>query len=511
MDSLVGSGWHVASTYSGPSSAKEILADVINRDIKDFGDAFLADLVAAASDSGVLSTGTRGHVLQVMKIRNVAAPKSNEDNHAAPRMLKMTLTDGHANCHAVELSKIEKIALTSAPGTKVRLRPGADLPFKNGFLQLHTGQLEVVGGRVEFLAEKWETARKLAQFTRAKNVAGAGGPPTWVPFGKKIKDSSVEKQFKELKAEKEDEDKEDTEFDSQRQDAVEEALKQGVGKKVFGGGNKEIKEGRGGRGGGGRGGFGRGDRDDNRGDRDSRGDRGERGEGGDFHRDHRGGGGGGRGGGDREDRGDRRGGRGGGRRGRDRDEDGDESGGYMAKPSGTVSLFDFVENKFPGAHDDTNNENSNSNRRGGGGDRGGDRGGERGGHRGGGDRGGGGERGRGDQSSRGRGGRGGFHENDGERGGRRNNEERGRGRGGGRGGGDRGGGDRGSGGGGGDDRRTDRDRRNNDGGGRQGRNSPNMTTNKCSENSTEFVDLGFSALSSLITLVFVSSCNILRN
>ena len=74
--------------------------------------------------------------LQVTKIRNVSAPKSNEGSQAAPRMLKITLSDGHTCCHAVEVAKLEKISLTTPPGTKVRLRPGQKIPVKSGFLQL---------------------------------------------------------------------------------------------------------------------------------------------------------------------------------------------------------------------------------------------------------------------------------------------------------------------------------------------------------------------------------------
>ena len=44
-------------------------------------------------------------VLMVTKIRNVAAPKVKEDSGAAPRMLKISLTDGIMTCHAVEVSE----------------------------------------------------------------------------------------------------------------------------------------------------------------------------------------------------------------------------------------------------------------------------------------------------------------------------------------------------------------------------------------------------------------------
>lgn len=66
-----------------------------------------------------------------------------------------------------------------------------------------------------------------------------GGPPPWIPFGKKIiKVSEHDKNFKAL-AEKEKSSKENTEFEAQRKDAIAEAAKQGS-KKIFGGGNKQV-------------------------------------------------------------------------------------------------------------------------------------------------------------------------------------------------------------------------------------------------------------------------------
>lgn len=69
--------------------------------------------------------------------------------------------------------------------------------------------------------------------------AEEGGPPPWIPFGKKIiKVSEQDKNFKAL-AEKEKSSKENAEFEAQRKDAIAEASKQGS-KKVFGGGNKQV-------------------------------------------------------------------------------------------------------------------------------------------------------------------------------------------------------------------------------------------------------------------------------
>ena len=74
MDSLAKSGWHVitgdAAAESGfPSegavTAKEVLADALNRDIKDYGEAFVQELVWADGPNGTIDTGDCGHVLQV--------------------------------------------------------------------------------------------------------------------------------------------------------------------------------------------------------------------------------------------------------------------------------------------------------------------------------------------------------------------------------------------------------------------------------------------------------------
>jgi len=78
----------------------------------------------------------------------------------------------------------------------------------------------------------------LALHTRVRS-AEEGGPPPWIPFGKKIiKVSEQDKNFKAL-VEKEKTGKENSEFETQRKDAIAEAAKQGC-KKVFGGGNKQV-------------------------------------------------------------------------------------------------------------------------------------------------------------------------------------------------------------------------------------------------------------------------------
>ena len=45
-------------------------------------------------------------VVQILKVRNISAPKDNEESQVAPQMLKCTLTDGHGSCVALELEKV---------------------------------------------------------------------------------------------------------------------------------------------------------------------------------------------------------------------------------------------------------------------------------------------------------------------------------------------------------------------------------------------------------------------
>ena len=173
-------------------------------------------------------------------------------------MLKVSLTDGKTTIHGVELTKLDGISINTPPGTKVKLADS--IPIANGFLRLEPGSLKILGGRVEALYEKWETIRKLAKFTRnfarnrvnETNSGSEGQPPVWIPFGKKVKNQQhqeADRNFKALPAAtpesanannvKENND----EFDSQRQDLIKEAAKAGA-QKVFGGGTKEIKEGK---------------------------------------------------------------------------------------------------------------------------------------------------------------------------------------------------------------------------------------------------------------------------
>lgn len=48
-------------------------------------------------------------VCQVQKIRNVSAPKANEESKNSPRLLKITFSDGSQVCQAIENTKLNAI------------------------------------------------------------------------------------------------------------------------------------------------------------------------------------------------------------------------------------------------------------------------------------------------------------------------------------------------------------------------------------------------------------------
>ncbi|XP_011342307.1 tudor domain-containing protein 3 isoform X2 [Ooceraea biroi] len=218
-------GYNVATDSGNIVDTQRIVKRLLDLDLKEI-----------SSGNGDINQGNI--VLQIQKIRNISAPKGNEESRAAPRMLKLSLTDGKNNLQALEIEHISALSLNTPPGTKILIKSGA-LPSSHGILLLVPSYVvQVLGGRVASLVEKWELNKKLALHSRVRS-AEEGGPPPWIPFGKKIiKVSEQDKNFKAL-MEKDKPSKENTEFETQRKDAIAEAAKQGS-KKVFGGGNKQL-------------------------------------------------------------------------------------------------------------------------------------------------------------------------------------------------------------------------------------------------------------------------------
>uniref|UniRef100_A0A5F9DMN6 Tudor domain-containing protein 3 n=1 Tax=Oryctolagus cuniculus TaxID=9986 RepID=A0A5F9DMN6_RABIT len=154
-------GWYlsdegIAACTSSPDkvNVNDIILIALNTDLRTIGKKFLPSDI----NGGKIEKLEGPCVLQIQKIRNVAAPKDNEESQAAPRMLRLQMTDGHISCTAVEFSYMSKISLNTPPGTKVKLSGVVDI--KNGFLLLDDSNTTVLGGEVEHLIEKWELQRK---------------------------------------------------------------------------------------------------------------------------------------------------------------------------------------------------------------------------------------------------------------------------------------------------------------------------------------------------------------
>ncbi|XP_035266852.1 tudor domain-containing protein 3 isoform X1 [Anguilla anguilla] len=171
-------GIEICRSTSEKASVNDIIRIALNSDLRPIGNKFLASDI----NSGRVEKVEGPCVLQVQKIRNVAAPKDHEESQAAPRMLRVQMTDGHTNCVGIEFKHLSKISLNTPPGTKVKLL--GTVLVKNGFLLLDDSKIHVLGGEVDHMVEKWELQRSLAKHSRT-NIGADGGPPPFLPFGQK--------------------------------------------------------------------------------------------------------------------------------------------------------------------------------------------------------------------------------------------------------------------------------------------------------------------------------------
>lgn len=197
--------------------------------------------------SSISARGTKAEsfdgniVVQVLKVRNISAPKANEESKTAPRLLKLTITDGQTQYSALEGEHVPSLSLDTAPGTKIFLKNGP-IKILQGMLILNANNVSILGGKVPALYEKWELSRAMAKYAKGGRMQlSASGPPPWIPFGQKIQQNlpSDTKNFKSLQTKEKDESKENAEFTALRNDAIAEANKLGT-KKTFGGGAKQM-------------------------------------------------------------------------------------------------------------------------------------------------------------------------------------------------------------------------------------------------------------------------------
>lgn len=100
----------------------------------------------------------------MQSIRNVSAPKSNEESKTAPRLLLLELTDAQTVCTALEFDPVPSLSVNTAPGTKVLLKN--NIKLVQGILMLNAQSLSVLGGHVALMYDKWETTRTLSKYAK---------------------------------------------------------------------------------------------------------------------------------------------------------------------------------------------------------------------------------------------------------------------------------------------------------------------------------------------------------
>lgn len=247
LEQLQEQGWHLLpagierlleGTPGTNLDAKQAIKLALDIDLREIGGGALSSISARGSKADTIDGNI---VVQILKVRNISAPKANEESRAAPRLLKLTITDGQTQYSALEGEHVSSLSLDTAPGTKIFLKNG---PIKicQGLLILNVNNVSVLGGKVPALVEKWELGRAMAKYAKGGRMQlSASGPPPWIAFGQKIQQNvpSSDKNFKSLQTKEKDESKENAEFTALRNDAIAEANKLGT-KKTFGGGAKQM-------------------------------------------------------------------------------------------------------------------------------------------------------------------------------------------------------------------------------------------------------------------------------
>ncbi|KAL4450546.1 hypothetical protein ABPG77_000902 [Micractinium sp. CCAP 211/92] len=158
----------------------QALHALLNADLAQVGAAALPGDVNRAHSK----TLTGPLVLQVSSVADISQPsRASGDSERKGRILRLKLTDGRGSCVGVELQPLPLSMEQLCPGTKVRLR-GATV--RCGVLLLGPRCLELLGGRVEPLAESWETQQKYGGTTVERADSDADKPPAFRHFDPKL-------------------------------------------------------------------------------------------------------------------------------------------------------------------------------------------------------------------------------------------------------------------------------------------------------------------------------------
>ncbi|GAB6019239.1 tudor domain-containing protein 3 [Chamberlinius hualienensis] len=248
-ESLKSLGWHLSPEWisenlvsdgRGDNNVDKTLKILLNEDIRRIGYSFINDEIVKEKSEWTFKSNC---VFQVHKVTNVAAPKANEECNVAPRLLLVHITDGSQTLATLDLNSIPSLNLNTAPGTKLKIRAGK-LSCLGGYLVLQKSSVDVLGGSVEALFEKWQISRSLAKYNRSNWASsGIGGPPPWVPFGQKIASVEPDGKFKSFGGNVKE--KENDDFEQQRKANIDEITRTKLGcRKIFGGGRSSMSDSR---------------------------------------------------------------------------------------------------------------------------------------------------------------------------------------------------------------------------------------------------------------------------
>ena len=198
------------------------LTDVVRRGVKEHPWLVQSKSpVGAASKTKTSFTGCAPVGFMVLGVRNVTAPKFNPESNAAPRMLKVTATDGYQTFQLVELEPCNKLSVDTAPGSKVIL--SGEFIVRNNLILIKRNNIMFVGGHVEEMYEKWQVNQRMALKGTSRELAMENsGAPKFVPFGCKIDQVGIDpRQMNKSQKDEGAKTEEDLKFDASREKKLE--------------------------------------------------------------------------------------------------------------------------------------------------------------------------------------------------------------------------------------------------------------------------------------------------
>eukprot|EP00892_Ulva_mutabilis_P003008 jgi/Ulvmu1/12708/UM095_0012.1 len=131
-------------------------------------------------------------IVQASEVVDVSRPSYNASN-SGDGVLFCTLDDGRIKGSAVALKAAScPLSTQTAPGTKLLI---FDAEIEHGLIILDTACIQVLGGRVDNLADAWEAQQNYTRVKRMNKVEINSMGPVFCPFDPSKKKQLVKGQF----------------------------------------------------------------------------------------------------------------------------------------------------------------------------------------------------------------------------------------------------------------------------------------------------------------------------